>query len=212
MRWITRRKHHGGGRGFTLIELLVVIAIIALLISILLPSLRDARQQAKTIKCVANLKQIGNAMLMYFNEHNDWFPAAQHNHFTSYPFMHGFYYGGHPGSPEWWGYASTLYRNTPAGRPFNAYLYPDLPDWDPDPDNPAYQLARNVPIYECPSDGGGVWNLDVDNSWRAYDFYGSSYDFNYHFALKWAVLSFPEADRPKWLHRVNAFLKQQLRF
>ncbi len=55
--------------GFTLIELLVVVAIIALLISILLPSLHRARQQAKVVKCSANLHDIGISLMTYQNEY-----------------------------------------------------------------------------------------------------------------------------------------------
>lgn len=60
-------------RGFTLVELLVVISIIALLISILLPSLRSARDQAKLVKCMAHERGMAQGGLSFAVDHNDRF-------------------------------------------------------------------------------------------------------------------------------------------
>lgn len=67
-----------GGRAaaFTLIELLVVVAIIALLISVLLPSLAAAREQARAAQCGAQLRNLGVGLTSYFGSERDWIPGA----------------------------------------------------------------------------------------------------------------------------------------
>jgi len=63
-------------KAFTLIELLVVIAIIGLLLSILLPALKTAKDKAKDVFCLNNLKQIGVAFKLYAQENNDLVPRG----------------------------------------------------------------------------------------------------------------------------------------
>jgi len=64
-------------RAFTLIELLVVVGIISLLISILMPSMSRARDQAKGVHCLAKLKEYGNALASYENSNDDHLPPAR---------------------------------------------------------------------------------------------------------------------------------------
>ena len=67
-------KQHAQHRRFTLIELLVVIAIIAILAALLLPSLSRARDAARNVTCISNLRQQGQAFLMYAGDNDGWFP------------------------------------------------------------------------------------------------------------------------------------------
>jgi prepilin-type N-terminal cleavage/methylation domain-containing protein/prepilin-type processing-associated H-X9-DG protein len=66
----------GSRRGFTLIELLVVIAIIAILAAILFPVFAQAREKARGISCISNLKQIGLSLIMYTQDYDEAFPSV----------------------------------------------------------------------------------------------------------------------------------------
>ncbi len=77
--------------GFTLIELLVVIAIIAILAAILFPVFAQAREKARQISCLSNLKQIGLAFLMYTQDYDETFPSTTQAN------------GGCAPLSDWWG-------------------------------------------------------------------------------------------------------------
>ena len=177
-------------RGFTLVELLVVIAIIALLISILLPSLAEAREQAKSAKCKANLRDQMSAGYAYAAEDPNEMLIGVHSRFTTAPLIpspwgRGRYlsasrraYGGKSGLHDYeeggpgGGYLgfdletdyarySTGNRMGPATRPMNKYLYSSS---FADRGDAIEDLRRDERIeldtFKCPSDVGYISGED----------------------------------------------------
>jgi len=78
-------RRTGGFKGFTLIELLVVVGIIAVLMSILLPSLGRARKQAYAVNCLSNLRQFGTANAMFLSDNKQEMPFANWGATATYP-------------------------------------------------------------------------------------------------------------------------------
>jgi prepilin-type N-terminal cleavage/methylation domain-containing protein/prepilin-type processing-associated H-X9-DG protein len=119
--------------GFTLIELLVVISIIGVLIALLLPAVQRAREAARRIQCVNNLKQIGLALHSYQDAHG-CLPSG-------YTYALGYQWGG-------FGWATMILPGVEQKSLFNAANF-DLPLWS-DANTTVATTAIN--FYLCPSD------------------------------------------------------------
>ncbi len=170
-------------RGFTLIELLVVVAIIALLISILLPSLGRAREQAKVAKCLSNLRSLMQATYSYLLEWQDTFPFVVNTSGGTMGIC-TWSYGGKT-SDEWWRSQSGGVFYIPIQeRPMNTYLLGRNPDRDLYEGNTLVKRTE-VPILQCPSEKGSNQRrfnnptFDVA-SISCYDDVGTSYQYNLH--------------------------------
>ena len=150
---------------FTLVELLVVIGIIALLIGILLPTLSRAREASKMVVCLSNQRQMGNSIVMFTNEHNNYLPKAW---FNAAPDWEG------NGTTNTWGFQAPAWgwdyvivsfneggkeifrcpsddSNVIRGEQFNPALYEPIGIQPEDDDIPA---SYRINISNQPGDGG----------------------------------------------------------
>ncbi len=149
--------------GFTLIELLVVVAIIALLISILLPSLSKARAQARTTQCASRISQLTKSLLMYAEDFDEGMPFTIRGWENCGAHMDDEWPAGSGWTVGDWAYAEDwLMPNAP-----DYWLLPEV-DW-PMPETQLrngtlYTYTRFDNLYKCPefdrvSDGSKSQNV-----------------------------------------------------
>src|SRR5258706_14474497 len=74
-----RRRRGFSELGFTVVELLVVIGIIGILIAILLPALRRAKESANSVACQSNIRQLATAFLLFAQDHQNELPGNQYD-------------------------------------------------------------------------------------------------------------------------------------
>lgn len=136
---------HPSKVAFTLIELLVVVAIIALLISILLPSMSRAKEQARMVVCLSNMKQIGMAFMLYAEDFNGHLPGGDHDAIFDRSQPHGHQ------TWSWLGTHPEVTYFMANGKRRRGWGGID-PDQCPDRGTLFPYAGRNREVYACPSD------------------------------------------------------------
>ena len=180
------RVSSAGDRGFTLIELLVVIAVIALLIGLLLPSLRRARMEGWKVVSLSNCRSIGQAGAMYQSDQKGYLPIVP----TGVPVpttINAFITWGGWGkfTGTFWTAAGGIFDIPPSKRPLNSYLYAGVLPRAQDAN--VVRQGFQMPGFKDPSDKIGhqqTWDafdpsfgMALENADRSscYDDVGSSY-------------------------------------
>jgi len=206
---------HRSRRGFTLIELLVVVSIIALLISILLPSLSRAKEQAKLVACQSNISSVGKVLLTYVFDLNQLplYALDEDGNGTGDGWC-SWSFGGWSGKnrAEWesqW----TGFNIQTAERPLSQYAAKSPIALEIDKLTP----TEETPVYKCPSDRvSAQWqwadwdSSDLSEAISAYNDVGTSYQMNFHW---WDQLVEDLDDTMDWseivgVHGVKLWLGQ----
>lgn len=152
-------------RGFTLVELLVVIGIIALLISILLPALRRAKEAGMRVKCMANHKQLVLALQYYAQ---DWKNFTPHTNWASGDArLQGWLYDGRPAAID------PLTGQPPKDPKYNPGAFGPKPPFNSARTGSFYKYLRSEAIYRCPFDMEPyVGGTGIPNTVREISSYG----------------------------------------
>ncbi|HEY8751056.1 MAG TPA: type II secretion system protein [Tepidisphaeraceae bacterium] len=142
--------------GFTMVELLIVLGIIVLLVSILLPALSAAREHARRVRCVSNLRQLTMAWLMYADEHKGHFCSAETQSTTAVKVFNT-----SKDSP-WIDYhiGVDLDKSGPLGVGFWSWIA-DGKDAHDIPTGMLWPYLRHPQVYQCPN------KVDPPNTWYA---------------------------------------------
>ena len=193
-------------KAFTLIELLVVISIIALLLSILMPSLRKIKEQARAVICRSNLKQWSTIWNLYLTDHQNRFPSGLTGVWVE-PLRPYYEQGG-----EKMRVCPTATKNDVEGGSgwFIAWDMINDPSITP-PEVYRGSYGVNNWLYDCPEDF--LWGHDTTYHWRRGDVKGANNIPIFLDCWRWgghpyntdAPYPDPPEGRADYLHGMNRF-------